>query len=234
MRVRAKGFTWLAGFASASLIIACQAADRVAPDKATSPTVEPATMQGLNVRPGEERFEKMAASVPAFAGYYYDEAGNLIIASADRSSEAQARTAARTVLRDLPPQHGKGTVIFRAVQYSFAQLAGWRDQISRDLLGTDGLLSVDADEVRNRVTLGVDNLARKTDLVGLIAKTSIPLGALVFEKTYVSVLENSITSNTSFSEPPAPGTQLSSYFEPVPGGVKISYQYPGLPSTQLG
>lgn len=59
MRVRAKGFTWLAGFASASLIIACQAADRVAPDKATSPTVEPATMQGLNVRPGEERFEKM-------------------------------------------------------------------------------------------------------------------------------------------------------------------------------
>lgn len=211
-------------FLAGLLVVSCTADDR------TPLTTEPAATERAaptqsEIRPGEERFVRMAEIVPGFAGYYYDDAGDLVIASTNSGAEAAARKAALTVLQDLPPQRGKGAIMFRQAQYTFSQLAAWRDVISGSFLGTRGLISVDADEVRNRVTLGVDKLARQGELIAAIVNKGIPPAALAFEQTYEAEPEDWVRADTDVVIPP-PGTEVTSYFEPVPGGVMISYRIP--------
>jgi hypothetical protein len=200
--------------------LSCAASDGTAPVTTSSGRPQ-ATLLQNEIRPGEERFVRMAEVVPGFAGYYYDDNGSLVVESTNASAEAAARSSAQAVLRDLPPQRGRADVVFRSVQYTFSQLAAWRDEISRDFLGTAGLLSVDADEVRNRVTLGVDDAAQIPLLMAAIAKTTIPIAALAFEKTYPGRMEDLVQSKGDLTQTP-PRTELDSYFEPMPGGVKIS------------
>lgn len=222
-----KGSTWVILF-FAYAAVGCQGADGVGPD--VSAVTKAQSVLRENGRPSEERFAKMAANVPGFAGYYYDDAGDLVIAATSPSAEASARQAAQSVLRDLPPQHGQGNIHFRVVQYTFAQLADWREKISRDLLGKGGLVSVDADEVRNRVTLGLDDVRLQPDLIAAIVQAGVPAAAVAFEQTYPTVVEDSIGSVADFES--QPGTSLSSYFEPAPGGIRISYRYLGLPADK--
>src|SRR5688500_15848413 len=104
--------------------------------------------------PGETNFRRISTSVPEFAGSRYRD-GTLVISLTSMSarermtqfvSEIQSVRAKRG--RPInPPQ-------FEIVQYPFADLAKWRSTLRPYAMTTEGIFSIDADELRNKVTFG--------------------------------------------------------------------------------
>lgn len=140
--------------------------------------------------------------IPGFAGHSVDANGQSIVYLATPRSAAAARAYVANVRRSRGEVPSDVRVV--PVQYDFAQLKGWSNQLVR-ILDADAVFSLDVDETLNRIVLG----ARDAEAVGRarreVATRGIPAAAV----------EIRVTS------PPVPrSTNLLDPFRPtVPGGV---------------
>lgn len=113
------------------------------------------------IRAEEGAFAALAAKVPSSAGYYIAADGSTVLLVRDTADASRARQAFDAVK---PANHrhfvrSTGIRIVKA-QYSFGQLATWRDAIAENAgEGMVGIRSLDLDEVRNRVVVGIDRRA---------------------------------------------------------------------------
>lgn len=110
--------------------------------------------------------------VPGFAGYWYDGGtGEIVVAATDPGSESAARGFAErsSAATDFPG----APVRFDLVSYDFLQLRRWKEA-ARSLLGRADVVYIDADEVRNRLVLGVTPDAVTTDLREATRDLDIP------------------------------------------------------------
>ena len=154
----------------------------------------------------DQEFIDLAQAVPGFAGMYLEHGTMIVNAQANADRAAMGRAIREWARREDRTEWrigiGKG-LAFRTVAYSFDQLAAWRVQLL-SAGRIPSLVSIDVDEVNNRVQLGV------TD----IAAASIParLTALGIPNAAVEVkLETPLVYETTVRD----------YFRPVPGGVLI-------------
>ena len=97
------------------------------------------SLSGLNqntppdrVRPEEEAFASLAAQSPSSAGFYLDLDGHLVVIVRDQKDDDAARSAAsdfiaRGGVRDSRVR--AAGVVVRHGEYTFYQLARWRDTI---------------------------------------------------------------------------------------------------------
>jgi hypothetical protein len=145
-------------------------------------------------RPGEEQSVSLAREVPGFGGFYIDDSGDLHAYLLDLKSAGAARAAlARTLVerqrsyteteRALRPRSG---IIIHQGQFTFYQLAEWRNAIEDFTTSVPGVVFVGLDEHLNRVAVGADRsrpVAVRALVVRRVAEMGIPPEAITFELT---------------------------------------------------
>lgn len=179
------------------------------PGSRHTPAVRQATM--------DEEFRRLAqGDIPGFAGYYLDEAGNLVVllTSKGRLDSALRVVEQRPMHAALLEDRGIGT---REVKYDFEQLSAWLDSLE-PTLAEAGVEMVDVDEVGNRLWFGVE-ATRSSGLPLLTAAINargIPADAVVIEMV----------------EPTTPRYALQDQAAVLAGGIQI--QIGSQPPCTLG
>lgn len=167
---------WLrGGIVLAAAVFAAGCADRndpAGPEKAAKRGATPSQTGGMTI---DERFVQLAREVPGFGGYYRDAAGNLNVVLTNPAAQGEAARAALAPV--LESGRGRG-MIMRQGGYDFAQLQGWREQVDPVVLGIDGVVFTDVNEVTNRVEIGISDAAARAHVRGAVSGLSIPRAAL--------------------------------------------------------
>jgi hypothetical protein len=133
----ARGRALLAGVLLAAG--ACTHADFIAPDRRPEAVFSAATAQTSRARPGEAGFFALAERIPGFGGYAFDADGNLVafIKGRTTAGDAAARVLLSRLLDRRRPGLGRqgGAVVLRTADFTFEELASWRDRLTDSLLG---------------------------------------------------------------------------------------------------
>lgn len=187
------------------------------------------TSTGQDAYTEEREFVELAREIPGFGGYHYDDGGNLVVTMA---AESQLALAARSRFEDKlarfqerlarvhRPLRGGGKLVVRRGQFTFPQLAGWRDEVVAAVLGLPGVIFVDLDEAANRVTVGIDRTrfaAARGEAASTLARGHVPPAALTFVETSPIVPEQ--TSS---------GTTVDDRRRPLMGGLAMDYSLNGV------
>jgi hypothetical protein len=112
-----------------------------------------------SIRSLEAEFAELSETAPSAAGFYIDDASNLVIQIRDSADDGAASAKvqeflARGVIRR--GLHFRGAVRKHRADYTFYQLATWRDSIFDNLLTSNrDITGLDMDERANRVSVGV-------------------------------------------------------------------------------
>jgi hypothetical protein len=139
---------------------------------------------GRHVRREEAAFFSLESDVPGFGGYWFDENGDMVVQLKDATPgrSAVARTRLTGVLngrRNGLANRG-GDIRISPADYTFSELAAWRDVLTDDLVGKGvGVRSTDADEVRNRVVVGISNPSVRSVVRRAASALGVPQNALV-------------------------------------------------------
>jgi hypothetical protein len=162
----------------------------------------------------DAHFVRIAQEIPGFAGFYYDEAGtlNVVMAPTTRplaEAEVQSRLAAHLEAMGENPAAAQAAAI-RQGQYDFLQLDAMR-QRARGVLSLAGTVFLDADEVRNRIVIGVEDDAAAASVERALAMLGLPGGAVLLER----------------SEPIELDQSLRDVVRPVGGGLQIAFDRAG-------
>jgi hypothetical protein len=121
----------------------------------------------------------LARSVPGFGGFFIDEQGTPTIYLKDPGQ----RGAAERALTPWFSSQGRGLASMRVrkADFDWAELDRWFTQTSAEALGIPGVVFTDADEARNRVSIGVENAAAATQVRSVLARRGVPASAVSVE-----------------------------------------------------
>jgi len=123
------------------------------------------------------RVERMA---PGFGGMFIDPDGRLAVYLLDTAQLPAARSAIEAVFGSSRiPAAG-----LRALQgqYTVSQLKAWTDRATA-LLEMPGVILVDLDEAKNRVTIGVEDEPRRRAVEQALPSLKLPREAIVIQVT---------------------------------------------------
>lgn len=125
----------------------------------------------------DDRLLRVEKSAPGFGGMFTAPDGRLTVYLLDPSRVAAARAAIEAVFgpSQVPPA---GIHAVRG-QYTISQLKRWSDRANQ-LLEIPGVVIVDLDEGRNRVTIGVEQKGRIPSVERALRRLQIPREAVVF------------------------------------------------------
>jgi len=171
--------------------------------------------------------------VNSFAGAWIDEDGSLVIALASMADSTSARDAfleersrayrfsekvAAAEAAQLRAPWSR--VKFVRVTYAFSDLQRWKIAMAPALISTEGVSSIDVDEVHNAISVGISS-ARSADAVLRIGREAgAPRGALrVIEE--VAAVEARQSSN------------LWSRHRPLTGGFELGRAGAQLPDPRI-
>ncbi|MBV6506365.1 MAG: hypothetical protein ILNGONEN_01940 [Syntrophorhabdaceae bacterium] len=177
------------------------------------------------IRDGEIPFADMAASAPSSAGFYFDSTGRFVIRvrdeiDNDRALAAAAGVAARYSITRAGKPGGLSYSVVPA-QYTFNQLSQWRDFVFDSLwLRVPEIQTLDLDEVRNRVAIGIpaDQLKLATDRVwSLLISRGIDTGAITLD---------TVRAFSPDAMPVPPATLDAQTSDPLAGGLRIDILHP--------
>lgn len=164
------------------------------------------------VRPHEAEFHRLSAEIDGYGGHFFDEAGNLVVFLRDQADAAQAQRLLEPMLDARPlgardvAQAGRGSVVVRSAEFSFPQLAQWRDQASDQALPVDGVEFTDLDETENRVVIGVSSQRARMEAVQRLSRLDVPAEAVRFVDAEPAVFEQNLRQR----------------FRPLRGGFQIA------------
>lgn len=156
------------------------------------------------------KFVRLARKVPGFGGYFFDANGDLNVYLTDLVREPAARAAVADVARNRPersknPWTRPAVVIVRRSDFDFEQLGGWRVRLS-GALDMPGVQTLDADEVANRIRVGVTDDVAKEEVLSVVDQLGVPRNAVIVE----IVPQGSLI------------TTLQQYYRPLVGGLEIT------------
>lgn len=169
------------------LLVVCAALLAAGPAVAAKGQKEPK----LNL---DQEFARMAEKVPGFGGLYVDAQGtpHVYLTDLSRAREVQGL--------------GAGVKVHLG-KYDFRDLVAWK-AAARDLLSRPGAVSLDIDETRNRIVLGVRRESLGPVSMGVPAflrGARVPGGAVIVEAARPFVTQETLTDR----------------IRPIPGGAQI-------------
>jgi hypothetical protein len=131
-------------------------------------------------------FVRIAGEVPGFGGFFYDDAGTLNIVqapAAERLSLGELQSRLAPHLRSIGQDAAAArNAVVRQGEYDFIQLHAMHRRVS-PLLGLGGVVFTDADEVANRVRIGVEDAAAAAAVARHLAMTGVPREAVIITET---------------------------------------------------
>lgn len=214
-RMIAKSAVWLACFTAA-----CGRERLTEPNVGAAVAAATGTQgQGI-IRPQEQPFLDIAARVPGFGGYWYDEYGNLHYYLLPTGDEIAAREALLPVLKahdaSFSPHAVADPQLVRHVgRFDFATLAAWRDAVLRAAAPLDGFIFLDLAEDKNVIVIGVRDRSAADAVLGAAITLGIPTDAITTVLTEPAIASTGV-----------PSGNISSFVRPIVGGLKISYSDP--------
>lgn len=188
-----------------------------------------------DVRPEEALFQDLARRAPSTAGFFIDETGSVVVRVRDQQEDDLARVAIQELVATRPWLSSGAEPNVRAVkieraQYTFRQLAIWRDlAFDNALARIPGVHSLDLDEARNRVALGIDPrtfVETRATATERLAAYGVDSQALVFDSVGQHIQDKSFVPPTTIQD------QTS---DPLAGGLEVRIQQSdGLHRCTLG
>jgi hypothetical protein len=177
----------------------------VAPPKAQSAAAPARRHYGIDAE-----FVQLAAAVPGFGGYSFDDQGRAVVFLTDTTTAAARVAALRGLIGTRDARFAQSPLVVRKGEYDFTQLAAWKDTLFLVLPSVmAGITSVDADEARNRVRVGVvDPAALRPRVLQAVATLGIPAAALIVERRGPFVIAAAGDSLTSVWRPTVNGLQI--------------------------
>lgn len=163
-------------------------------------------------RPHEAEFHRLSREIEGYGGHFFDEAGNLVVHLQDAEQATRARGRLEPLFEARPvsardeSQTRRGSIVVREAEYTFPQLAEWRDHASEEVLGKEGVVLVDLDEARNRVVIGVSTPRGRMEATRALSRHGVPAGAVEFVEAEPAVVDQS----------------LQARFRPLRGGFQIA------------
>ena len=158
----------------------------------------------LNALTYDERLLEVSKTVPEFAGFYYNDGGNLVVSIAGASGKSaitlaeQLETTKNAIAdvfgadiltagltsRGMDVSSGKAVLqtLTQNTAYSFKELYGWYGTVT-NLLGGVEVSFTDIDEVENRIVVGLVPEASqegKVQLTKALSNTKVPIEAVTF------------------------------------------------------
>ena len=136
----------------------------------------------------------LVRGVPGFGGFFLDADGIPTIYLRD----AGTRAAAERALGPWLTAQGLRSAALRVRRgdYDWATLERWQGQAGREALAMRGAVWVDADEAKNRVTIGVERGTPTAQVRAAVARLGVPSAALVVEEvapvTYAATLRDRV------------------------------------------
>ena len=150
----------------------------------------------------DEEFVRINGEVPGFGGLFHDENGTPHVYLTDLSQKHRVK------------RFGKGVRILKG-DYEFFDLQKWRLRL-RALFHLPGVVTLDVDESRNRLRVGVTRPSASeasADVLAELARLEIPGKAVEIVETdpFLPLTNTPLVKMSSVQES----------FNPVPGGVEI-------------
>jgi hypothetical protein len=134
----------------------------------------------------DDAFADMAVKLPGFAGAYFDERGDLIVRLVDRKWESEAVAAVAPLASRAIDALSSTRVI--SADYDFRQLNNWKQIARMEILPLPGVITLDVDEVKNRLFIGVEDTQLIPTVESALQTTSIPKEAVVMGEASVPKL----------------------------------------------
>lgn len=222
---------------SAAVLLTCDEAPTKPPNPAQqSDGVHQTTYSG------EVEFEQIAATEPAFAGFYYDES-TLVVLVNDSTARRAARLEVENGFANLAvedPVSVPQSFVVREVEYSFLQLRGWRDDALPALDSLPGVTFLDLDEAQNKVAVGVEQAPQIAAVRENLRSLRIPARAIHIEVTGPIAPHGPSPTGPGLDETRITVPQritVQSRFRPIRGGFQIvttSYDLDPIFSCTLG
>jgi hypothetical protein len=146
-----------------------------------------------------------ARQVPGFGGFFFDEQGQPTIYLKDSRLRASAERALGPVLS----ANGVSAAALkvRPADFDWVSLERWQGLAATEALALRGTVYVDADESRNRVTIGIERGTSAAQIRSVVERLGVPAKALTVE--VVEPFRNMAT--------------LRDRIRPVRGGVQINF-----------
>jgi hypothetical protein len=122
----------------------------------------------------------LVRDVHGFGGFFFDRDGAPTVYLRDVSARAQVERALGPWLAS--QGIGVAALRVRRADYDWASLERWQGRATAEALAMRGAVWVDADEARNRVTIGVERGTSMAQVRSAIARLGVPSGAVVVEE----------------------------------------------------
>jgi hypothetical protein len=171
----------------------------------TQPSSPPEGTSGLGPVQGPDDPVALARGIPGFGGFFFDQDGVPTVYLRDLSARAQVER----VLGPWLARQGVRVAALRVrrADYDWASLERWQGHATGTALAMRGAVWVDADEARNRVTVGVERGTPAAQLRAAVARLGVPAEAIVVEEV----------------EPVRLAATLQDRVRPVVGGLQINF-----------
>lgn len=179
-----------------AVAVLCSAVSVFAQAAPDLPAAARRSAQGLDAL-----FLQFADNLPGFAGYFYNESGDLVVQLTDRGDEHAARVLLAETARTRPqrwknPWARPAQIIIQHAQFDFAQLQAVRARVAADSAILAEIPSFDTNEVTNEVVLGVTSEEARQRVLARVAALQLPANAIRVEvaprATFITNLSNSV------------------------------------------
>jgi hypothetical protein len=147
----------------------------------------------------------LVRGIPGFGGFFFDREGAPTIYLRDVAARGQVERALGPWLAAQGIR--TATLQVRRADYDWASLERWQGWATSQALAMRGAVWVDADEARNRVTIGVERGTPAAELRSAVARLGVPLAAVLVEAV----------------EPVKLAATLRDRVRPVVGGLQINF-----------
>lgn len=149
----------------------------------------------------DSKLAEVAIREPSFAGVYRAEDGEVTVLLTDVSRLAPARQALSEVMRD---DRLSAATRVEPADHPYDRLFQWKLALT-PVLAMPGAISLDIDESRNRLVIGILDLSDRPSVEEAVESRGVPLEVVSLELSAV----------------PAFGATLEDKWRPVAGGPKI-------------
>jgi hypothetical protein len=146
---------------------------------ASAQDAAPEDEQPVRTGDADDILAEATRDVPGFGGMFLDENGNINLYLQDASQKAQAMTAVESVF-DADIFEGAAVKVLKA-DYAFADLHRWRQDMRPVVLGLSGVITLDIDEKRNRITVGLEEMNEQAAVEAALEKLGVPRDAVILE-----------------------------------------------------
>ncbi|MBT8397000.1 MAG: hypothetical protein KJN92_08540, partial [Gemmatimonadetes bacterium] len=175
---------------------------------------------------GERDFVELSSRETSFAGMFL-EGGVLVVTVTDLDRGATVVSDVQGGVLPEIQQRGRalGGLEVRKVEYSFLELANWRNLAFRHVMWFEDVTSLDLDERRNRVSIGLATGSGRAQVLEVLKDLDVPLEAVAIAVTG-SVNPGVLNKKPEPAPPLRAATNLYDRVRPIPGGVKFVVSNP--------